>query len=83
MFDNGDFFLGYMMGSSENNNSSGGGDGSGIIAFLGVIGGLVLEAIFLTMFDTDAISEIPAFLLALGWIFCSCIIFYLISKIKK
>ena len=80
MFDNGDFFLGYMMGSSENDDySSGGGDGSGIKAILCVVGGLVLEALFLTMLEVE-VSEIPAILLALGWILCSSLLVYLVKK---
>lgn len=65
--DDRDFWLGYMMGSTEGENgSSGGGDGSGILAVLSVVGGLVLEAIFLTILDIE-VSDVPVFLLLVGW----------------
>lgn len=66
--DDRDFWLGYMMGSSEGESgSSGGGGGSGILAVLSVVGGLVLEAIFLTVLDIE-VSDVPTFLLLVGWI---------------
>ena len=83
MFDNDDFFLGYMMGSSEHDNySSGGGDGSGIKAVLCVIGGLVLEAFFLMMCNAE-ISNIPAILLALGWMLCTAGLVFLVTIFSK
>lgn len=64
-----DFWRGYMMGSSESGSgsgSSGRGDGSTFIAILSVIGGLVLEAIFFTLFGIE-VENVPAFFLLIGW----------------
>lgn len=77
MHDDDDFLLGYMLGSSEYDNySSGGGDGSGIKAVLSVIGGLVLEAIFLTSLNIE-VSDVPAILLAIGWMIGSGILVFM------
>ena len=77
MHDNDDFLLGYMFGSSEHDNhSSGGGDGIGIIAVLCVVGGLVLEALFFTLFNIE-VSDVPAILLAIGWMIGSAILVFL------
>lgn len=62
-----DFWMKYMMGSSNSGNeSSGGGDGSTIIVILSDIGGLVLEAIFFTLFGIE-VKNVPAFFLVIGW----------------
>lgn len=62
-----DFWMGYMMGSCDNDDqSSGGGDPSVILAVLCVVGGLVLEALFLTAFQIEA-SDVPGILLLIGW----------------
>ena len=77
MHDNDDFWLGYMLGSSDDCNSSGGGDGSGIKAVLCVIGGLVLEALFLTMFNIE-VSDVPTILLVIGWMIGSGMLVFLV-----
>ena len=83
MFDNDDFFLGYMMGSSEHDDySTGSSDGNGIKAVLCVVGGLVLEALFLMMCNAE-ISDIPAILLALGWMLCSAGLVFLVMMLSK
>ena len=77
MHDNDDFLLGYMLGSSEHDShSSSGGDGSGIIAVLCVVGGLVLEALFFTLLNIE-ISNVPAILLVIGWMIGSAILVFL------
>ena len=79
MFDNGDFFLGYMMGSSEN-GSSGGGSGSGMMLFFCAIGGFILECLFLIVFDIE-VADMPAIFTVIGWIICSSIVAYLFNKL--
>ena len=81
--DDDDFFFFNMVTNSENNGySSGGGDGSGIKAVLCVVGGLVLEALFLMMCNAE-ISDIPAILLALGWMLCSAGLVFLVMLLSK
>lgn len=77
-----DFWRGYMMGSSEGESgSSGGGDGSTFIAILTVIGGLVLEALFFTIFGID-VDDVPTFFLVIGWIAGSCVACVLLEILK-
>ncbi len=79
--DDKDFWMGYMMGSSEGERgSSSGSDGSGILAALSAIGGLVLEALFLTIFDVE-VSDVPTFLLLVGWIIGMSVVVFVLMLI--
>lgn len=81
--DDRDFWLGYMMGIGEGEcGGSGGGDGSGILAVLSVVGGLVLEALFFTLLDVE-VSDVPTFLLLVGWIIGVFVAYFVLMLIFR
>ena len=80
MSDNGDFWMGYMMGSGENESGGSGGNGGGIIAVLSMAGGFLLNVLFYTTFGIE-IEEIPGLLLIITWIIGSVIVAAFISFI--
>ena len=80
---NRDFWMGYMMGSCEGEGSgSGGGDGSGILAVLSVVGGLVVEALFLTLLDIE-VTNVPVLLLLVGWVIGMVVVTFVLMLIFK